>query len=144
MTFATAPDDASTTSINMTATTASDSSTPVEYLFTFAACASNGGTGGTSSAWQTSTSYTDSGLQVNKCYGYTVTARDSVPNTGTASSSSEAYSAAAVPGTPTLSGATTTTLDLTNAENGNPAANPTTNFAVQVVTTTPNDATWQR
>ncbi|MEE8306506.1 MAG: SBBP repeat-containing protein, partial [Gammaproteobacteria bacterium] len=30
----------------------------------------------------------------------------------------------------------------TNAENGNPAANPTTLFAVQVVTTTPADATW--
>ena len=142
MTFVTAPDDASTTSIDMTATTASDPSTPVEYRFTYTACGADPGTGGTSSLWQTSTSYTDTGLQVNQCYGYTVTARDSVPNTGTASSSSEAYTAAAVPGTPTLDGATASTLDLTNAENGNPSANPTTTFAVQVVTTTPNDATW--
>ena len=142
MTLATAPNDASTTSIDMTATTTSDPSTPVEYLFTFGACVSDGGTGGDSSLWQTTTSYTDTGLQVNQCYGYTVTARDSAPNTGTASSSSEAYTAAAVPGTPALGGATATTLDLTNAENGNPAANPTTTFAVQVVTTAPNDATW--
>ena len=142
MTFATAPNDVDTISIDMTATTASDPSTPVEYLFTYTACGADGGTGGTSSAWQTPTSYTDTGLQVNQCYGYTVTARDSVPNTGTASSSSEAYTAAAVPGTPTLGGATATTLDLTNAENGNPALNPTTTFAVQVVSTAPVDATW--
>ena len=102
MTFATAPDDASTTSIDMIATTASDPATPVEYLFTYTACGTDPGTGGTSSSWQTSTSYTDNSLQVNQCYGYTVTARDSVPNTGTASSSSEAYTAAAVPGTPDL------------------------------------------
>jgi len=35
-----------------------------------------------------------------------------------------------------------TSHNLTNAENSNPASNPTTNFAVQVVTTTPSDATW--
>ena len=142
MTFASVPNDASTSSINMTATTASDPSTPIEYSFTFTACGSNGGTGGTSSSWQTSTSYTDTGLQVNKCYGYTVTARDSVPNTGTASGASQAYTAAAVPGTPTLSGATTSTLALTNVENGNPASSPTTLFAAQVVTTSPSHATW--
>ena len=144
MTFATAPDEVDTTSIDMTATTASDPSTPVEYLFTLdnTDCGADAGTGGDSSLWQTGTSYTDTGLQVNQCYGYTVTARDSVPNAGTASSSSEAYTAAAVPGTPTLNGATTTTLDLASFANGNPASNPDTTYAVQVVTTSPNDATW--
>ncbi len=142
MTFASAPNDASTSSISMTATTASDPSTPIEYSFTFAACGANGGTGGTSSSWQTSTSYTDTGLQTNKCYGYTIAARDSIPNTGAASASSEAYTAANVPGTPTLGGATASTLDLTNAENGNPASSPTTYFAAQIVTTSPSDATW--
>ncbi|MCH8139532.1 MAG: hypothetical protein IH926_11400 [Proteobacteria bacterium] len=82
VTFATAPADASTTSIDMTSDTGTDASGPVAYLFTFAVCASNGGTGGTSSAWQTGTTYTDTGLQVNQCYKYTVTARDSIPNTG--------------------------------------------------------------
>jgi hypothetical protein len=126
----------------MTATTASDTSTPIEYSFAFTACTANGGTGGTSSSWQTSTSYIDSGLQANKCYAYTVTARDSIPNTGTASASSSAYTAAAIPGTPTLSGATTSTLALTNAENGNPASSPTTYFAAQVVTTSPSHSAW--
>jgi len=140
--FSSPPADASPTSISMTATTASDTSTPVEYQFTYTACAADAGTGGDSRLWDVSTTYTDTGLQVNQCYGYTVNARDSVPNTGTASSSAEAYTAAAVPGTPILGGATATTLNLTNAENSNPAANPTTLFAVQVVTTSPNDATW--
>ena len=135
MTFASAPGNDSATQISMTSTTGSDATTPVEYLFTFTACASNGGTGGTSSSWQQSTSYSDSGLQPNQCYGYTVTARDSVtptPNTGTASSASETYTSANTPGTPTLSGATVSTLNLTNDANGNPSSNPTTSFAVQV------------
>ena len=69
-------------------------------------------------------------------------ARDSLLNTGTASSVSSTYTSANIPGTPTLGGATATTLNLTNAENGNPSSSPTTYFAVQVVTTSPNDATW--
>jgi uncharacterized delta-60 repeat protein len=143
MSFAEVPDDASPTSIDMTATTASDDTPPVEYLFTYTPCGSNGGTGGTSSSWQEGTSYTDIDLQPNKCYGYTVTARDSVtptPNTTGASAASYAYTAAAVPGTPTLDNATSYSLNLTNDENGNPASSPTTLFAVQVTTTT--DGNW--
>lgn len=144
MTFAAVPTNDSSSQISMTATTASDPSSPVSYLFTNdnSSCGANTGTGGTTSAWQTTTAYSDIGLQTNKCYGYTVTARDAAPtpNVGTASSLSSAYTSANTPGTPTLSGATTNSLNLTNAENGNPASNPTTNFAVQVVTTT--DATW--
>ena len=143
MTFATAPNNYSSTQIDMTATTASDPSTPIEYLFTFAACGSNGGTGGTSSSWQQGTSYSDSGLDANKCYGYTVTARDSVPNTGSASTPvSETYTSANVPGTPTLTNPTSSTLDLENDANGNPSSNPTTSFAVQVTYTSPNDSNW--
>lgn len=147
MTFTTAPANDSTTQISMTSTTGSDATGPVNYLFTNdnSGCGANAGTGGTSSSWQASTSYSDSGLDTNKCYGYTVTARDSVsptPNTGTASNISSAYTSANTPGTPTLSGATSTTLNLTNAENSNPSSNPTTNFAVQTVTTSPTDSTW--
>ncbi|MBI5742653.1 MAG: fibronectin type III domain-containing protein [Candidatus Niyogibacteria bacterium] len=147
MTFSAAPANDSAVQISMTSTTGSDATPPVNYLFTNdnSSCAANAGTGGTASSWQSSTSYSDSGLQANKCYGYTVTARDSkspTPNTGTASAISSTYTSANTPGTPTLGGATASTLNLTNAENSNPAANPTTNFAVQVVTTTPSDATW--
>ena len=145
MSFAVTPDDAGPTSVDMTATTATDPSTPVEYFFTFTACGSNGGTGGSDSSWQESTTYLDGDLEPNKCYGYTVTARDSAtptPNSTGASGVSEAYTAANVPGTPSLDNATSTTLDLTNNENGNPASSPTTLFAVQVVTTNPADANW--
>lgn len=144
MTFATPPTNSSASQIDMTATTASDPSTPINYLFTNdnSGCAANAGTGGTSSSWQAGTTYSDTGLDPNKCYGYTVQARDSLSNTGTASGISSTYTSANTLGTPTLNGATESTLNLTNAENSNPAANPTTNFAVQVVTTTPNDAIW--
>lgn len=142
MTFATAPNDASASSVTMIATTATDSSSPVEYLFGFFACASNGGTGGTASSWQSSATYTDSGLQPNQCYGYKVEARDSVGNRTASSSQSEAYTAANVPGAPTLGSATVSTLTLTHDANSNPSSNPTTSFAVQITATSPTDATW--
>ena len=147
MTFATAPDNASASSISMTSTAGTDSTTPVQYLFTLdnSTCNSDAGTGGTSSSWQESTSYTDDGLQANKCYGYTVQARDSVsptPNTGTASSASKTYTSANVPGTPTLGNPSGCSLALINDANGNPSSNPTTLFAVQVVTTSPSDSNW--
>ena len=98
----------------MIATTGYDYNT-ISYSFTFTACASDGGTGGTSSGWQLAdTTYTDTGLDPNKCYGYTVQTKDSLENTGTASAASETYSSANTPGTPTLGGATATTLNLTN------------------------------
>ena len=133
MTFASAPANVSATQISMTATAGSDSTTPINYLFTNdnTDCGANAGANGTSSSWQSSTSYSGAGLQANKCYGYTVTARDSVtptPNTGTASGISSTYTSANTPGTPTLSGATQTTLNLTNAENSNPSSNPTIVF----------------
>ena len=141
-TFATAPNNDADGQISMVATTGYDYNT-ISYSFTFTACASDGGTGGTSSGWQSAdTTYTDIGLDPNKCYGYTVQTKDSLGNTGTASSASETYSSANVPGQPTLSGATATALTLTNAENSNPALNPTTKFAVKVVTTSPEDTTW--
>jgi len=85
-TFASAPSADSSSAISMTATTGSDASGPVEYLFT----ETSGNPGGTSSAWQTSTSYTDSGLDADTQYTYTVTMRDSIPNTGTASAPANA------------------------------------------------------
>ncbi len=70
----------------MTATTASELSGPVEYNFNHV----SGTPGGTDSGWQTSTSYTDSGLAGSTQYCYTVQSRDSVGNTGRASATANA------------------------------------------------------
>ncbi len=142
MTFATPPGGGDPTALVMEATKATDDSIPIEYFFSYHPCASNGGTGGTQSGWQTSTSYTDTGLQGNKCYGYRVAARDRLGNTTASSSLVEVYTAAYTPGAPTVSAPTASTLTLTNNENGNPAANPTTYFAVRVLSTSPPDVTW--
>ena len=77
MTFSSAPANDAATQISMTATTGTDATTPVNYLFTNdnSSCGANAGTGGTSSSWQSSTSYSDASLQANKCYGYTLTAK---------------------------------------------------------------------
>ncbi len=82
-TFASNPASTGTSSISMTATTGSDATGPVEYFFT----ETTGRPGGSSSIWQTSTSYTDTLLSPNTEYCYTVTMRDSVgtPNVGSAS-----------------------------------------------------------
>lgn len=85
-TFASAPAVVSSTEITMTATTGSDASGPVEYLFT----ETSGNPGGTSSVWQISPSYTDSGLTAFTQYTYTVTMRDALGNTGTASAPANA------------------------------------------------------
>jgi hypothetical protein len=73
MTWATVPYATGTTSIAMVATTATDAS-GVEYFFD---CTS---TGGHDSAWQSGTSYTDTGLSPNTQYCYRVQARDLSPN----------------------------------------------------------------
>jgi len=79
MSWATEPYEVSTSEISMLATTASDSFSPVEYYFNFYS-SPTGGSGGTNSSWQTSTYYSDTGLQPNHQYGYRVMARDSSPD----------------------------------------------------------------
>jgi alpha-galactosidase len=79
--FSSAPAADGDSSISMTATTGTDVSGPVEYLFT----ETSNSPGGTSSAWQTSPNYTDSGLESSTQYTYTVTMRDRLGNSGTAS-----------------------------------------------------------
>jgi chitodextrinase len=73
MTWAAVPYAAGTTSISMTAATASDTS-GVEYYF---ACVAGGGH---DSGWQESTSYSDTGLNPATQYTYQVKARDKSPN----------------------------------------------------------------
>ena len=73
MTWATEPHATGTTSISMTATTASDYS-GVEYNFD---CTAGGGN---DSGWQDSTTYTDTGLSELTQYTYRVQARDKSNN----------------------------------------------------------------
>jgi hypothetical protein len=143
--FTTAPTPASTSSISMTSVTATDVSSPVSYYFTAttSSCGANVGTGGTDSGWQSSVSYTDSGLQANKCYGYLVTARDALGNTGATSTASTTYTLAATPTAPTLATVSTSSLVFTNNENGNSTTNPATDFTVYVSGTSPNHASWE-
>jgi hypothetical protein len=87
-TFASAPSADSSSSISMTATTGTDATGPVEYYFD----ETSGNPGGTDSGWQTSVSYTDSGLGAETQYTYTVQMRDSAPtpNVGAVSASASA------------------------------------------------------
>jgi len=82
MTWASVP-AASGTSISMTATTATDAS-GVEYSFT------NLTVGGHDSGWQSSPSYTDTGLAASTTYNYQVQARDLSANQNATGSSSVA------------------------------------------------------
>ena len=144
MTFASVPNDnGSPNSISMTSTVATDPSTPVRYLFSYVSCSADPGTGGDSSGWAISTAYTDTGLQPNQCYAYTVQAKDNMNNAGTASAVTSNYTSANVPDAPTLSGATTSTLNFTNNAPGNPTSNPTTTYAAFVSSTSPTDARMQ-
>ncbi|MGD7654666.1 MAG: Ig-like domain-containing protein [Verrucomicrobiales bacterium] len=82
MTFAVAPTAISDTEITMTATTATDDS-GVEYLF-------SNTTRGTDSGWQSSTTWTETGLSPDTLYAYTVTARDTSTNQTETTASAEA------------------------------------------------------
>jgi len=152
MSFLSPPSGVSSTSVSMTGVTAIDTGDDIEdqngpvlqYLFSLSACGgANDGAGAATSSWQSSPSYTNTGLQTNKCYGYKVQARDGLNNYNATSTASTTYSSAATPGTPSLTSPTATTLTLANAENGNPASNPTTKFAAQIVAASPADPNWQ-
>jgi len=80
-TFASAPSADTYTAISMTATIGTDASHSVEYFFDEI----TGNPGATDSGWQSSPSYTDSGLTAYTEYTYTVTMRDASGNTGAAS-----------------------------------------------------------
>jgi hypothetical protein len=71
------PEAISSTAINMTAATGTTANGTVQYLFT----ETSGNPGGSSSGWQNSPSYTDSGLTASTRYTYTVTMRDALANT---------------------------------------------------------------
>jgi hypothetical protein len=124
MTFASVPAPDSSIQISMTASIATDFGTPpVAYLFGHYDCVGgNSGTGGSDSVWQTSASFTDSGLQPNKCYGYKVQARDSVatPNKTASSTQAEIYTLADIPTALTVTVNSATELTASWSANDNP------------------------
>jgi hypothetical protein len=75
--FALVPEAISSTAINMTAATGTSANGTVQYFFT----ETSGNPGGSSSGWQISPSYTDTGLTASTRYTYTVTMRDALANT---------------------------------------------------------------
>lgn len=66
----------------------------VEYLFT----ETSGNPGGTSSSWQTSRSYTDTGLQPNTTYSYTVSMRAGTLSSPASTARSATTAASSIPG----------------------------------------------
>jgi hypothetical protein len=84
-------------SISMTAVTATDNSGVVQYQFL---CVS-GSQGCVNSSWQSSTQYTATGLAPNTRYGFKVKARDASGNETRLSSTSSATTKQVPPTTPT-------------------------------------------
>jgi len=74
MAFSSSPTATGSSSIAMTAATASDISGPVEYYFECLTA------GGHDSGWQSSTPYEDTGLSASTSYTYRVKARDAAGN----------------------------------------------------------------
>lgn len=120
MTWASAPYGASSSSISMTATIASDPTGPINYYLDFYS-SPTGGTGGTDSGWQTSSSYTDSGLNANHRYGYRVRARDGNNFATNYSSITYAYTLANVPIGSSFTNITLTSIQANWSSNGNPS-----------------------
>jgi hypothetical protein len=83
--FAAAPSAFSATEIGMTASEVTDPS-GIEYYFT----ETSGNPGGSDSGWQDAPSYTDTGLDPETSYAYTVTARDKSVNQNESAPSTEA------------------------------------------------------
>jgi gingipain R len=96
MTFATPPAPAGINSISMTASTASDPTTPINYFFHIVSGS------GADSGWQSGTAYTNTGLTPNTSYSYQVKARDgATPTPNETAYSTPAASTATLIETPT-------------------------------------------
>ena len=111
MTFSTPPDQASTSSISMVGSFASDIHDPVTFYHDFTSSPTLG-TGGSDSGWVASRSYTDTGLQTNEQYCYRVWARDAAkfPNLTTPSGIQCAYTGQAAGSAVVADGITTTSM----------------------------------
>jgi hypothetical protein len=122
MTWATPPVAVSSSSITMTATTASDAS-GVEYFFD----ETTGNLGGSDSSWQNSPTYIDTGLSASTTYTYTVKARDK----SSAQNETLVSSAASATTNPPPSGAVVWNVNIGNQ------ITPADNYAGAVPQSTP-------
>jgi hypothetical protein len=68
--------------------------------------------------------------------------KDSLGNAGATSSTSTVYTSAATPSAPTVTASFPEKIAIDNNENGNPASNPTTLFALYVASSSPADSYW--
>ncbi len=119
MTFSSFPHQLNTSQIAMTATTASDPSA-IEYYLQYVS-SPTGGTGGSSSGWQASSSYTDSKLQANQEYCYRAYAHDIYNNITAPSAESCAYTNANQPVLGSFSNISQTSIQVNLGDDGNPA-----------------------
>ena len=94
---------------------------PVEYLFDFVLSPTGGG-GGMNRDWAADTTYANTGLDTNHRYGYRAAARDSAQSQNMTGFTPivYTYTLAAVPGEPSISNPSESTLDITIAASGNP------------------------
>ena len=120
MTFSIFPHELNASEIAMTATTATDPSGGIEYYLQYTS-SPTGGAGGTSSGWQASASYTDSGLQPNEEYCYRVYAHDTYNNLTSPSAIDCDYTAANPPVLGSYSNITQTSIQVNLGKDGNPA-----------------------
>jgi hypothetical protein len=120
MTFSSYPHQLNTSQIAMTATTATDPSGGVQYYLQFYN-SPTGGSGGTSSGWQSSTAHTDSGLQPNEEYCYRAYARDVYSNQTSPSAVDCDYTLANQPVLSSFSNITQTSIQVNLGSDGNPA-----------------------
>jgi len=134
----------STTQLTITGLTATDSgaglhATPYQFQET------SGNDGATSSDWQVSDTYTDSGLSPNTQYTYKVRAKDAANNISDYSSTSSKYTLAAVPGTPSLTTDSSTQISASWSANSNPSG---TQYYIENTTASTNsgwitDTSWE-
>jgi hypothetical protein len=105
-----------------------------------------GGTGSSSSTdWQDTTIFTDSGLTPNTLYAYEVKVKDALANTSDYSGSVTGYTLAAVPGTIALTASSSAQITATWSANENPSG---TQYYIENYTNSTNsdwtaDTSWQ-
>ena len=130
MSWASVPAPTSASTIAMTATTAVDAISSVQYRFN---CTS-GGTGCVASAWQASPSYIASGLAASTQYTFTVQARDFSSNTTAASSAASATTDTPPPPPPFVDYVATSDTAVSGSVNGGFGNTATDNGTVQAIT----------
>ena len=129
MAFASAPAPTGSSSIAMTAVTATDANSAVQYRFN---CVSGGGNC-VASAWQSGTSYTATGLDASTQYSFTVQARDASGNTTAASPAASATTDTPPPPPPFVDYTANTDTVVAGSVSGSVAATAADDGNVQAI-----------